>query len=82
MLARRVARADPGAAGRTKDRAVARREVRWWRDGDGTAGLTVRGVPTQRVEQAFGRVSAIAGGLKNAGDGRTVDQIERVREIV
>jgi hypothetical protein len=54
---------------------VAGRKVQTWRDGDGTSSLSVRGIPTPRVEQAYGRVTAIAHQWKTRGDGRTIDQL-------
>jgi hypothetical protein len=75
MLSRRVAKADPEAAQRKKDKAHARRELGLYPDGDGTATLSLRGAPTHRAEQAFGRVHAIATAIKNRGDDRLLDQI-------
>src|SRR6185436_12446955 len=60
MLARRVAKADPEAAQRRQERSVERRDLGLYRDGDGTATLSGRGLPAHRAEEAFGRVHAIA----------------------
>jgi len=75
MLRRRVARADPAAAQRKRDNALEKRKVALYPDEDGTATLSVRGAPALRAEQAFGRVHAIATGIKVRGDERGLDQI-------
>jgi hypothetical protein len=75
MLARRVAKADPDAAERKRQKAVATRELALYRQSDGTATLSLRGAPAHRAEQAFGRVHTIATQLQNRGDERLLDQI-------
>jgi Domain of unknown function (DUF222) len=75
MLRRRVAKADPAAAGRKRDKTIAGRTLALYPDGDGTATLSLRGVPVHRAEQALGRVHAIATAIKDRGDGRLLDQI-------
>ena len=73
----RLLAADPAAAKKRYDRALAGRDATIWASDDGTAGLhaTFLAPPPARARAAFQRVEAIARGARQAGDPRTLAQL-------
>jgi hypothetical protein len=72
---RLVKRLDPQALGRRREEAERRRGVTLMETDDGTAHLTGVDLPAEAAGAAYGRVAAIAAGLKRDGDGRQIDQL-------
>jgi hypothetical protein len=79
QLARRVDRlvlaVDPVAVAERRAAAVADRRVAAQPEPDGTATLTVLGLPVERVAAAMNRVETIAQTARRAGDPRTIHQL-------
>ncbi len=74
-LRRAVLAADPDAAGQRYERSVSERHVCLTANPDTTAQLAGIFLPPQKAVAAFERVDALARGMKNAGDGRTLAQL-------
>jgi Domain of unknown function (DUF222) len=74
-LQRAILAADPDAAGQRYERSVAERRVELTANPDTTAQLAGIFLPPQKAATAFERVDALARGLKNDGDTRTLDQL-------
>jgi len=72
---RLVKRLDPQALRRRREAAQRRREVTLVETDDGTAQLVGADLPADAASAAYGRVSAIAAGLKHDGDGRSIGQL-------
>lgn len=72
---RLVKRLDPQALRQRREAAQRRREVTLVETEDGTAQLVGADLPTDAASAAYGRVSAIATGLKQEGDGRSIGQL-------
>ncbi|WP_345465914.1 HNH endonuclease signature motif containing protein [Actinoallomurus oryzae] len=74
-IRRLIKRLDPEMADRRRAEAEKRRGVELVESEDGTAHLTGVDLPADAASAAYGRVSAIATGLKRDGDGRGIDQL-------
>ncbi|MGE5831154.1 MAG: DUF222 domain-containing protein, partial [Micromonosporaceae bacterium] len=75
-LAALIIRADPDAARRRYERALADRKVVCGRNGGGhTAFLSGCDLPPDRAAGAFTRINDIADELKRGGDPRSIDQL-------
>jgi Domain of unknown function (DUF222) len=74
-LQREILAADPDAAKQSYERSVAERRVELTANPDTTAYLAGIFLPPQKAAAAFERVDALARGLKNDGDTRTLDQL-------
>jgi Domain of unknown function (DUF222) len=74
-LQREILAADPDAARQRYERSVAERRVELSANPDTTAHLAGIFLPPQKAAAAFERVDALARGLKNDGDTRTLDQL-------
>jgi Domain of unknown function (DUF222) len=74
-LQREILTADPDAAGQRYQRSVEQRRVELTANPDTTAYLAGLFLPPERAAAAFERVDALARGLKNDGDARTLDQL-------
>ena len=74
-LRRSVLAADPQAACRREQRAVADRRVVAGLDSHGAATLAGYGLPAHRAMAAEGRIAAIARAARKAGDPRTLDAL-------
>lgn len=74
-IRRLIKRLDPDAAARRREAAEKRRGVELTETEDGTAQLSGVDLPADAAGAAYGRVSAIATGLKRDGDDRSVDQL-------
>lgn len=74
-IRRLVKRLDPKALQRRREAAERRREVILAETDDGTAQLVGADLPADAASAAYGRVSAIAAGLKHDGDGRSIGQL-------
>lgn len=72
---RLVKRLDPQALGERREAAQRRREVTLVQTDDGTAHLLGAELPAEAAGAAYGRVCAIAAGLKRDGDGRGIGQL-------
>ncbi|MGH3377844.1 MAG: DUF222 domain-containing protein [Actinoallomurus sp.] len=72
---RLVKRLDPQALRDRCEAAQRRREVTLVETDDGTAHLVGADLPADAAGAAYGRVSAIAAGLKRDGDSRGIDQL-------
>lgn len=70
-----VAKADPDAARRQYERSIAERRVSLTSNPDTTAHLEGVFLPPHKACAAFEHVDALARGLRNAGDERTLDQL-------
>jgi hypothetical protein len=74
-IRRLVRRLTPEALARRREDAEKRRSVALIETDDGTAHLTGADLPADMASAAYGRVAAIAAGLKRDGDGRGIDQL-------
>jgi uncharacterized protein DUF222 len=74
-IRRLVKRLDPGAADRRREEAERRRDVELFETEDGTAQLNAVDLPADAAGAAYGRLNAIATGLKHDGDRRTIGQL-------
>ncbi|MFD0744273.1 DUF222 domain-containing protein [Phytohabitans flavus] len=74
-LRRLVIAADPGAAAARQREALTRRHLEHGLDPDGTATLAGRHLPPDRAATAAARIDALARAAKQAGDGRTLDEL-------
>ena len=74
-LQRLCLEADPEAAKARFDEAVKEKRVVRWANFDGTADLCGALLPPDQVGRAYDRVNRLARGLKEAGDGRSLDQL-------
>jgi hypothetical protein len=74
-LQKAILAADPDAAGQRFERSVAERRVELTANPDTTAHLAGIFLPPQKATAAFEHVDAIARGMKNDGDSRTLDQL-------
>jgi hypothetical protein len=74
-LQRAILAADADAATQRYERSVRERRVSLQADPDTTATLSAMFLPPQRAAAAFERVDAVARGIKQAGDARTLDQL-------
>jgi hypothetical protein len=74
-IRRLVKRLAPEALARRRDDAEHRRTVALIQTDDGTAHLTGADLPADAASAAYGRITAIAAGLKRDGDGRGIDQL-------
>jgi hypothetical protein len=74
-LERAILAADPDAAGQRYQRSIAERRVSLTANPDTTAHLAGIFLPPQKATAAFERVDALARGLKNSGDTRTLAQL-------
>jgi Domain of unknown function (DUF222) len=74
-LQKAILAADPDAAGQRYERSVAERRVELTANPDTTAHLAGIFLPPQKATAAFEYVDAIARGMKNDGDNRTLDQL-------
>ncbi|WP_185792643.1 HNH endonuclease [Actinoallomurus bryophytorum] len=72
---RLVKRLDPQALARRREEAERGRDVTLMETDDGTAHLSGVDLPADAAGAAYGRVAAIAAGLKRDGDGRRIDQL-------
>jgi hypothetical protein len=72
---RLVRRLDPQVSDRRREDAERRRGVTLMETDDGTAHLSGVDLPADAAGAAYGRVAAIAAGLKRDGDGRQIDQL-------
>jgi hypothetical protein len=72
---RLVKRLDPQALQRRREAAQRRRELTLVETDDGTAQLVGADLPADDASAAYGRVSAIASGLKHDGDSRSIGQL-------
>jgi Domain of unknown function (DUF222) len=66
---------DPQAFKRRREAAQRRREVTLVETDDGTPQLAGADLPADGASAAYGRVSAIAAGLKRDGDSRSIGQL-------
>ncbi len=66
---------DPDWARRRYEQAVAERKVVGYRNPDGSANLSGRNLPLDRVAAASGHIDALAKAVKRAGDARPIDHI-------
>jgi hypothetical protein len=74
-LQREIPAVDPDAAGQRYERSVAERRGELTANPDTTAHLAGVFLPPQKAAAAFERVDALARGLKNDGDARTLEQL-------
>jgi hypothetical protein len=74
-IRRLVRRLDPEALARRREEAEHRRYVALIETDDGTAYLTGADLPAGAASAAYGRVAAIAAGLKRDGDARGIDEL-------
>ncbi|MBO0868565.1 MAG: DUF222 domain-containing protein [Micromonosporaceae bacterium] len=74
-LRRLVIRVDPDAAKMRQELAVSTRRLVCYPESDGAATLLGSGLPAQRAQAAAARIDQLARAAKNAGDGRTMDQL-------
>jgi Domain of unknown function (DUF222) len=74
-LQKAILAADPDAAGQRYERSAAERRVELTANPDTTACLAGLFLPPQKAAAAFESVDALARGLKNSGDERTLDQL-------
>ncbi|NUT33698.1 MAG: DUF222 domain-containing protein [Hamadaea sp.] len=74
-LLKELLAADPDAAATRYRRSVKERRMYLGANDDTTANLSAIFLPPQRAATAYERVDAIARGLKNNGDERTLDQL-------
>ncbi|NUT34723.1 MAG: DUF222 domain-containing protein [Hamadaea sp.] len=74
-LLKEMLTADPDAAAARYQRSVRERRVYLGGNDDTTANISAIFLPPQRAAAAYERVDAIARGLKNNGDERTLDQL-------
>jgi hypothetical protein len=74
-LARLVLCADPGAAARRREQALARRRVLHYAEADGTATLAATGLPIERAAVAWHRLDDLARTAKRGGDTRSLDHL-------
>lgn len=72
---RLIKRLDPDALTRRRENAERGRSVRLIETEDGAAHLTGADLPADAASAAFGRITAIAAGLKSDGDSRGIDQL-------
>lgn len=72
---RLVKRLDPQALRQRREAAQRRREVTLLETDDGTAQLVGADLPADAASAAYGRVCAIAAGLKRDGDSRGIGQL-------
>ena len=72
---RLIKRLDPEAADRRREQAEKHRGVELIETQAGTAQLTGVDLPADAASTAYGRLSAIATGLKRDGDDREIDQL-------
>jgi hypothetical protein len=74
-LQREILAADPDAAGQRYERSVTERRVELTANPDTTAQLAGVFLAPQKAAAAFEHLDALARGLKNDGDTRTLDQL-------
>jgi hypothetical protein len=74
-IRRLIRQQDPEAADRRRTEAEKHRGVELIETPDGTAQLSGVDLPADAAGAAYGRVAAIATGLKRDGDGRGIDQL-------
>jgi hypothetical protein len=74
-IRRLIRKLDPDAASRRREKAERQRSVQLTETDDGTAYLTGADLPAEAASAAYGRITAIAAGLKHDGDTRKIDQL-------
>jgi len=74
-----LALAIPDCAQRRYEQALAERKVIGYRNPDGSAILSGRNLPIDRVAAACTHIDALAKAAKHAGDGRPIDHIRAER---
>jgi hypothetical protein len=74
-IRRLIKRLDPQAADRRREEAEKHRDVELIETPDGTAQLSGVDLPADAAGAAYGRINAIATGLKHGGDDRKIGQL-------
>jgi hypothetical protein len=74
-LRRLIICVDPEAAQVRQELAASTRRVVCYPESDGTAALLASGLPAERAKAAANRIDQLARAAKQAGDGRTMDQL-------